>query len=105
MNAVALSDFFLQQQARIRAISTAYIPRPSQRTPTPNRRMRPDLDSLDTHDPGAPYHGSWYGYTNKGCRCDYCKRANATHCERARLRRQYTDRTTRPSLLHASEVQ
>src|SRR3990167_5584253 len=87
-----LADFFAEQQRRIRGISTAYIPRPSQRTPTPNRRMRPDLDSLEQEiDPGAYFHGSYYGYQAKGCRCNYCRRANATYQERHRLKTARTE--------------
>jgi len=84
--AVALTEFFTEQQRRIRRISTTYIPRPSQFTPKPTRApQRYDYDA-EVAQREAPWHGSWYGYSSKRCRCEYCKRANASHAQRIRLK-------------------
>ena len=98
-----LSAFLLEQQARIRRISTSYILRPSQFTPKPKPRavvVQPDR---------IP-HGALNGYTRHGCRCRLCRLTwneyfVAHRAAKREAKRRYTDRTQTPSLLHASEVQ
>ena len=68
----------LDQARRIKALPTYQQTFNKRDGVNPRNVLRRAPDTGDPDDPDAYFHGTAYGYKAKRCRCERCRRANAT---------------------------
>lgn len=82
MMRLSLTDFCLEQQRRIAAISTVYIPRPSQFQVKANTRAVVVSAPVGTEPIADFRHGTVYAYERYKCRCEKCRAAKSASAKR-----------------------
>lgn len=86
-----------------RALNTQAYQRFTQPENRRNVLSQPAVFPADM-DPGAYWHGTLYGYCNKRCRCESCRRANAARSQQAKAKRRYlSSHRPQPSLFQSAE--